>query len=306
MLKHLFNRRNIASKRFLRPEMVNRDLGPSKGLPSHSLISHLNSSLPSEYIEALREEFMRREPGIQDFEFDSILVELKRHFIMSFLFRDIPVYSSEVQRLWADMALYTGDYHQFCQRFFGKEFPYRILGERGDKLQMDRPTYDLFYGQLFNVNENNHTLSGKFFSDPLTDETLTFLKEADEKMIVDRFFQPFEGNILEEEKLVRTLVKSVQELVSKTEEEWNSFQEEWKTSPNSRPYHHEMMFMFVMVSIYHDNENFSDALLSMSGLNLLNGSHGRNGFVTSDSGGFYGGGFDGGHDGGGSGDGGGC
>lgn len=287
---------------FLRPEMVSRNLAPNKSIPLSDLISRLNDSLPSEYVNALHEEFVKRHPERHDFEFDALFVELKRFFVLSFLFRGIPVYSSEVQRLWADMALYTEEYRKFGEKFFGKVFPYRVLNEDDIALVgMNRPTYDFLYGLLFQVNENNHVLCGRFFEESLPSSVTTYIRETSDQEILNKYFQPLEGRLAENLSLVNGVIRAAKELVSRSEHEWESFREEIKSSNTYKPSHHEMLFMFVMVSMYHDTDNFSDALLALSNAYTGTIQNSRSGSFDSNfnpgAGGFDGGG-DGGFDGG--------
>ncbi|WP_017812406.1 glycine-rich domain-containing protein [Paenibacillus shenyangensis] len=150
---------------FQKVGMPPTNLVPS-GHPCEPLVRRLEQSLPSDYEHQLRQRVLTEHAELSEEEWAWRWIEMKRYLLMCALFRQMPMFSSRVDDIWHEMLMFTREYQQFCDRFYGYMLHHSPHG--GSLFQPDqRALFDWAYAELFPITRANAYVWAGFFQYPL-------------------------------------------------------------------------------------------------------------------------------------------
>lgn len=103
------------------------------------------------------------------------LVELKRYFILTSLYKGVPMYSDKVDILWHEMLMFTKHYDQFCEDFVGRKIHHVPEVASTKKVQTEeekmmenynkRILFEIIYQHLFNTTSFSHYFWGELYEE---------------------------------------------------------------------------------------------------------------------------------------------
>ncbi|WPP43384.1 hypothetical protein SK066_10795 [Paenibacillus hunanensis] len=136
------------------------------GHPAEALANKLEASIPEHYAVQLWQRIQSEHPDMTYREFEWRWHEMKRYMLICALFREVPMFSSRVDDVWHEMLMFTREYEQLCNRFYGYMLHHSPHGGTVSQPQQ-RALFDWVYGELFPLERANTNLWGTFFRQPL-------------------------------------------------------------------------------------------------------------------------------------------
>ncbi|MFC0561484.1 hypothetical protein [Halalkalibacter alkalisediminis] len=194
----------------LRKENIPEDLGALNLVPIQPMLHLLNAALDYEYIQQVKQRFLQENPNRSEVEFEWLLFELKRYFLVSNLLKKAPMFSKDVDEIWHEMILFTKEYQDFSEGFLG-EMLHHIPNTNPKPAPHDRALFDWVFSQLFKITEFSWKAWGSFFKHPLSSEILKEFKESSQDELIKKYFRQNEDNKELAEYLVNRMKQQLNE-----------------------------------------------------------------------------------------------
>ncbi|MEW4369973.1 hypothetical protein [Paenibacillus kandeliae] len=160
-------RRAAQDERFFRKHAPPPSHLVPPGHPCEPLAHKLLQSLPDHYEQQLRQRILTEHPELSRDEYEWRWFEMKRYLLLCALFREMPMFSDRVDEVWHEMLMFTRDYQQFCERFYGYMLHHSPHGGKVS-LPDQRALFDWAYAELFPIERANSYVWGSFFRFPLS------------------------------------------------------------------------------------------------------------------------------------------
>ncbi len=144
------------------------------GHPAEPLANKLEASIPQHYEAQLWQRIQSEHPDMPYREFEWRWHEMKRYMLICALFREVPMFSSRVDDVWHEMLMFTREYEQLCNRFYGYMLHHSPHGGTVSQPEQ-RALFDWVYGELFPLERANTNLWGTFFRQPLSSSMMNEL-----------------------------------------------------------------------------------------------------------------------------------
>ncbi|WP_066306975.1 hypothetical protein [Bacillus sp. FJAT-29814] len=177
----------------LKKENIPANLGVLSNVPLKPLIDQLNSALSDDYIRMVKMRYLEDYPKRSEDEFEWLLFELKRYFIMANLLKKAPMFSDSVDEIWHEMILFTRNYERFSEKFLGKML-HHTPNTTPEPAPQERAFFDWVFSQLFEVTQFSWNTWGDFFKYPLASEVLKDFKEKSDEELIKTYFRQTDGN----------------------------------------------------------------------------------------------------------------
>jgi hypothetical protein len=174
------------------------------------LIEHLNQSLDDTYVEQVCDRVIR-EHQISLTEWENRWFEWKRFLILVALFRDVPMYSREIDEIWHEMLMFTNDYDRFCQQYLKTLLHHtpKLPGSGFD--QQEKARFDWYYATLFQLTPYSQQIWGSFFEYPLERKILDHYRDGKDSELFPRYFnQPVAEEVPKVQESASFLVDHLQ------------------------------------------------------------------------------------------------
>lgn len=194
----------------LTKENIPEHLGAVNFVPIQPLLLQLNTALNDEYIRKVKQRFLLENPTKSEDEFEWLLFELKRYFIVANLLKKAPMFSKEVDEIWHEMILFTKEYHAFSEEFLG-EMLHHIPNTNPEPAPQDRAFFDWVFAQLFQITEFSWKTWGTFFQHPVSNESLKEFKKSSKEELINNYFRQNDDNKELAEYLVDRMKKQLTE-----------------------------------------------------------------------------------------------
>ncbi|MGV7116964.1 hypothetical protein [Paenibacillus kyungheensis] len=188
-----------ANQRFFRSAVAAPTSIVPAGHPCVPLVLRLENALPADYAHQLRQRVMTEHPDMTEEEWNWRWVEMRRYFLICALFNQMPMFSSKVDDIWHEMLMFTREYQQFCDRFFGYMLHHSPHGQSVSQPDQ-RALFDWAYSQLFPITRPNSRLWNGFFNYPLALSTMNNLYSFNEYRIDHSLFNRHTFNHIPEAK----------------------------------------------------------------------------------------------------------
>jgi uncharacterized membrane protein YgcG len=201
----------------LKKENIPVDLGVLSHAPLKALISQLNSALSEDYIRLVKMRYLQDYPKRSEDEFEWLLFELKRYFIMANLLKKAPMFSNDVDDIWHEMILFTRNYESFSEKFLGKML-HHTPNITPEPAPQERAFFDWVFSQLFEINQFSWTTWGDFFKYPVARQVLKDFKEKSYDELIEIYFRQNNGN----RELLEYLVGRMKEQLGVSEKMYRS------------------------------------------------------------------------------------
>lgn len=174
----------------LKMDPIPRNLGflIKNGTP---MTRQLRTAIPSSFENNLRERMLQEHPTWKQHDFDWRLFELKRYFVLNGLLKTVPMFSSEVDKVWHEMLMFTKDYERFSQLFYN-DFLHHTPNMDVKPIPGERAFFDWLYLSLFKPKLNSHLLWGSFLKNPIKLEILEDFKHRSEAELLSLYFRETE------------------------------------------------------------------------------------------------------------------
>ena len=240
----LFLRKSFSFKFSLPPGVL--EIKPMKGL--NKISDHLEQSLNKSFMENV-EERVRRTNKLKENEYEWLLLDLKRYFILTALLKEAPMFSEKVDELWHEMLMFTREYDDFSKKFLGKTLHHspNVTIESDPDL---RGFFDWIYSELFFIRKENIHLYNGFFRHPVHPKVLEDFKNLPEEELIDLYFNR-ETNYME---TVLSLISAMKKNASTVKNyEKNTVRDMMKKRKDQENYN-AMIVPFLSVSFFHYDE----------------------------------------------------
>ncbi|MFC4803314.1 hypothetical protein ACFPA1_28730 [Neobacillus sp. GCM10023253] len=204
----------ISSAGKRRPKLVKENIPANLGVLSHvpiqPLINQLNTALDDEYIQQVKQRYLKDFPNRSEDEFEWLLFELKRYFIVANILKKAPMFSEDVDEIWHEMILFTKNYQAFSEKFLGKML-HHTPNTNPEPAPQERAFFDWIFSQLFEITQFSWKTWGNFFKYPMESAILKEFKESSTEALIEKYFQRSEENKDVLEFLVNRLKKQLSE-----------------------------------------------------------------------------------------------
>jgi len=225
------------------------EIRPLKGLKK--LNDHLEESLNKNFMVNV-EERVREKNRLKENEYEWRLLDLKRYFILTSLFKESPMFSEKVDELWHQMLMFTREYDEFSKKYLGTTLHHspNVNVEPNPDL---RGFFDWVYAELFFIrNENIHLYKG-FFRNPVQPTIIDEFKNLPENELIELYFKKDTKYM----STVLSLISSMKKTANRVKDyEKNVIQEMLKKGKIQQNYN-AMLIPFLSVSYFHYDEFFS-------------------------------------------------
>lgn len=176
-----------SDKRFFQTSVIAPTSLVPSGHPCEALARRLEQALPNDYAHQLRQRVLTEYPQMTPEEWNWRWVEMRRYFLICALFRQMPMFSDKIDVVWHEMLMFTREYQQFCDRFYG--YMLHHAPNSTSVAQPDqRALFDWTYSQLFPITRPNYRLWNGFFNYPLSRSTMNRLYSFNKHRIDKRIF----------------------------------------------------------------------------------------------------------------------
>ncbi len=145
------------------------------GHPCEPLAQKLEASIPEHYVVQLWQRIQGEHSDMSYREFEWRWHEMKRYMIMCALMREVPMFSSRVDDIWHEMLMFTREYEQMSNQFYGYMLHHSPHSGGSISQPNERALFDWVYGELFPIERANTNLWGAFFRQPLASSTMNEL-----------------------------------------------------------------------------------------------------------------------------------
>src|SRR5690606_10936148 len=131
------------------------------------VLQKIDSALSNTYKEKLFRNYQTKNPTLTLPELEWRLFELKKYFLLTIVFKHVPMFSKAVDDLWHEMILFTRDYNLFCD-LIGVKIEHEPHLEPTFNPD-ERAFFDFIYSSFFQVNDVATYFYGEFFKHPLSE-----------------------------------------------------------------------------------------------------------------------------------------
>lgn len=131
-------------------EMI--DLGLNEWVPE-GLKKKYQNALDKEYLLKAHMEFLEENPELEN-DSKRLWIEAHRFLFMAGIFKNVEMFSEEVDHIWHAMLHFEKDYETFSHNFIGRKIEHIPHGEKVHKPK-ERALFDILYILLFQVSSNN-------------------------------------------------------------------------------------------------------------------------------------------------------
>jgi len=201
---------NRKSQSKLVKENIPKNLGALEPVQLQPLLLQLNTALDDEYLRKVKQRFLQENPKKTEDEYEWLLFELKRYFVVANILKKAPMFSKDVDEIWHEMILFTKEYHKFSDEFLG-EMLHHIPNTNPEPAPQDRAFFDWVFAQLFQITQFSWKAWGSFFQHPLSNEILKEFKENSKEELIKKYFRQNDQNSELIEILVERLKKQLTE-----------------------------------------------------------------------------------------------
>lgn len=198
--------------RKLSKENIPANLGILEHVPIQPLLQKLHTAWDEEYIRKVKLRFLQENPKRSEDEFEWLLFELKRYFLVTHLLKKAPMFSDEVDEIWHEMILFTKEYEAFSREFLG-EMLHHMPNTNPEPAPQDRALFDWVYSQLFEITQFSWKTWGNFFRNPLSKEILKESKNSTKEELIEKYFRKDE----EHKELAEYLVNRLKQQLTTVE-----------------------------------------------------------------------------------------
>ena len=198
------------SQPMLAKENIPPNLGVLEPVQLQPLLLQLNTAFDDAYLRKVKQRFLQENPKKTEDEFEWLLFELKRYFIVANILKKAPMFSKDVDEIWHEMILFTKEYHRFSEEFLG-EMLHHIPNTNPEPAPQDRAFFDWVFAQLFQITEFSWKAWGSFFQHPLSNESLKEFKENSKEELIKKYFRQNDDNNQLVENLVERMKKQITE-----------------------------------------------------------------------------------------------
>lgn len=203
----IFIKKRKKKKFRLKTDPIPRNLGflIKNGSP---MTAQLRSSIPFPFESNLKKRMLQEHPTWKEYDFDWRMFELKRYFVLNGLLKTVPMFSSEVDKVWHEMLMFTKDYERFSQLFY-KEFLHHTPNMDVKPIPGERAFFDWLYLSLFKPKLNSHLLWGSFLKNPIKLEILQDFQQRSEKELLSLYFRQTDEWVEIKTYLIRKMKKEI-------------------------------------------------------------------------------------------------
>ncbi|WP_066070398.1 hypothetical protein [Neobacillus soli] len=177
----------------LAKENIPARLGALDHVPIQPLLDKLNAALDDDYIQQVKQRFLQENPKRTEDEFEWLLFELKRYFLLSNILKKTPMFSDEVDEIWHDMLLFTQKYQVFSEQFLGKML-HHTPNTSPEPAPQERAFFDWIFSQLFQITQFSWKTWGSFFKHPVDPQLLKEFKAGKKEYLMETYFKINEDN----------------------------------------------------------------------------------------------------------------
>ncbi|MBT2689473.1 hypothetical protein J7I93_14870 [Bacillus sp. ISL-47] len=194
---------------FIKNEQIPENLGiqTENLLP---VIQRLENSLPHGYRENIKNRVLKDHPRWEDHEYDWAFFELKRYFILNSLLKTVPMFSEKVDEIWHEMLMFTRDYSQFSQNFYG-EYLHHSPNMDSTPIPGERAFFDWIYLSLFETSHNSRRIWGGFLKNPIKKEILEDFRSLNEEDLLAKYFRESSDWLSIKKELITKLKREISE-----------------------------------------------------------------------------------------------
>ncbi|MCM3748835.1 hypothetical protein M3223_15890 [Paenibacillus pasadenensis] len=164
------------------------NLGALPEVPIEGTLASLHRALPDDYIQQIKQRYLKEHPHVAEDRFELLLFELKRYFVVCSVLKSVPMFSDEVDSVWHEMIMYTREYERFGQELLGGTLHHapavQSVPDPGG-----RAWFDLIYSYLFRLHDFTQIAWGPFFRHPLDKSRLLELQTLPEEELRRRYFR---------------------------------------------------------------------------------------------------------------------
>lgn len=127
---------------------------------SPSLKKKYEKALDKNFLLKVHQQYIKEHPKRRH---DSHLYwqELHRYLFMAGIFKQMEMFSEEVDHIWHIMLEYPTEYELFCHKFVGRVIEHKPHGEKQHKPK-ERALQDILYIMLFPLDSNSVRILGTF------------------------------------------------------------------------------------------------------------------------------------------------
>jgi uncharacterized membrane protein YgcG len=174
------------------------------------IVKKLDQSLPSFYIDNVKNRVLQGHPKWKDHEFDWGMFELKRYFLMNSLLKTVPMFSPHVDEIWHEMLMFTRDYEKFSKDFY-KDTLHHTPNMDSTPIPGERAFFDWVYISLFEVTTNSRVIWGRFLQNPIKREILDDFRLLPEEELLLKYFRKNEDWLDVKRYLIRKMKQEIHE-----------------------------------------------------------------------------------------------
>jgi hypothetical protein len=206
-IKILFTGSKRAS--FIKNEQIPENLGiqSENMLP---IIHRLKKSLKHGYRENIKNRVLKDHPRWKDHEYEWAFFELKRYFVLNSLLKTVPMFSEKVDEIWHEMLMFTRDYAQFSQNFFG-EYLHHSPNMDSTPIPGERAFFDWVYLSLFDNSHNSRRIWGDFLKNPIKKEILEDFRTLNDEELLAKYFRDSSDWLSIKKELIAKLKREISE-----------------------------------------------------------------------------------------------
>ncbi|MBN6187343.1 hypothetical protein JQN58_10210 [Aneurinibacillus sp. BA2021] len=190
-------------------------LGPLPHVPLFDMVKRLDDALGGEFGRMVKARVMAKHPAWTEKEYEWLLFEWKRYFIMASLYKSVPMYSDDVDEIWHEMLVFTREYEKLCLAVAGEMVHHEPHSER--KPDPDaRAAFDVQYALLYDIKPASWDIWGPFFRQPLSQDTARAISEGSSADIRARWFRTHDAVEAQTTVLAKRLQERVRKAASKS------------------------------------------------------------------------------------------
>lgn len=174
------------------------------------MVDKLEQALPATYMDRVKKRVMEHHPDWTNEEYEWKLFELKRYFLLNSIMKTVPMFSDEVDEIWHEMLMFTGEYQDFSQNFVGS-FMHHSPNDKREPVPDQRAFFDWVYAKLFSVEKQSYVLWGRFFRNPLSAAFLEEIETKDNFSIRNAYFSRVKETIGVQNYIIDSLKGQIKE-----------------------------------------------------------------------------------------------
>jgi hypothetical protein len=178
----------LMKKRKLKRIVIPLNLGYREDIPLGKRVVSLETAFHQSYEQKIKQRFLVEHPKTTEHEFELLLFELKRFFIMCSLMQHVPMFSRKVDDVWHEMILFTREYQSFSHEFCG-EFIHHSPTEKKEPDPHGRAWFDLVYTLLFEFTPYTQLAWGRFFKNPLSQTLIEEIRTSTWGELKSKYFR---------------------------------------------------------------------------------------------------------------------